>query len=151
MFYEPEVRVGRDRLSPIFCEFLSIAEKAGPLTATELLNAWAEMDLLSAKTVEEMRAFPVLLCPVASVPAWRHGERAWTIDGQTVEYLDAVRYTQWFNTLGAPAAVVPVGRSQEGLPIGVQVAARPFEDEAALGVAAVLDRAFGYRPPEMCR
>jgi amidase len=151
MFYEPEVRRGEEHLSPIFREFLSIAEKAGPLTATELLNEWAEMDLLSAKTLEEMRAFPVLLCPVASVPAWRHGERSWSIDGQTVEYLDAVRYTQWFNTLGAPAAVVPVGRSPEGLPIGVQVAARPFEDEVALGVAAVLDRAFGYRPPEMCQ
>jgi Asp-tRNA(Asn)/Glu-tRNA(Gln) amidotransferase A subunit family amidase len=151
MFYEPEVRAGRERLSPIFREFLGIAEKTGPLSANELLNAWAEMDLLRAKTLEEMREFPVLLCPVASVPAWRHGERSWSIDGQTVEYLDAVRYTQWFNTLGAPAAVVPVGRSPEGLPIGVQVAARPFEDEVALGVAAVVDRAFGFRAPEMCK
>jgi amidase len=96
-----------------------------------------------------MRDFPVLLCPVASVPAWKHGERSWIVDGQSVEYLDAVRYTQWFNTLGAPAAVVPVGRSPEGLPIGVQVAARPFEDEVALGVAAVVDAAFGYLAPEI--
>jgi amidase len=151
MFYEPEVRGGREKLSPIFREFLEIADRTGPLTSTELLNAWAEMDLLRAKTLEEMRMFPVLLCPVASVPAWRHGEREWVIDGQTVEYLDAVRYTQWFNTLGAPAAVVPVGRSPEGLPIGVQVAARPFEDEVALGVAGVVDRVFGYRAPDMCR
>ena len=149
MFYEPEVLGGREKLSPIFREFLEIAGRTGPLTATELLNAWAEMDLLRAKTLEEMREFPVLLCPVASVPAWRHGEREWVIDGQTVEYLDAVRYTQWFNVLGAPAAVVPVGLSNDGLPIGVQVAARPFEDEAALGVADVVDRAFGFRAPEM--
>ena len=148
MFYEPEVRRGREKLSPIFREFLDIAERSGPLTATELLNAWAEMDLLRSKTLEEMREFPVLLCPVASVPAWRHGERRWTIEGQTVAYLDAVRYTQWFNTLGAPAAVVPVGSSAEGLPIGVQVAARPYEDEVALGVAAIVDAAFGYRPPD---
>ena len=149
MFYEPEVRGGRERLSPIFQEFLAIAEQSGPLTATELLNAWAEMDLLRAKTLEEMREFPVLLCPVASVPAWKHGERKWTIDGQIVEYLDVVRYTQWFNTLGAPAAVVPVGQSPEGLPIGVQIAARPFEDEVALGVAGVVDRAFGYAAPQI--
>ena len=83
------------------------------------------------------------------MPAFRHGERAWTIDGRTVDYLDAVRHTQWFNTLAAPAAVVPVGRSPEGLPIGVQIAARPFEDETALGIAAVVDRAFGYRPPPL--
>jgi amidase len=144
MFYEPEVRGGSAKLSPIFQEFLAIADKSGQLTATELLNAWAQMDLLRAKTLEEMREFPVLLCPVASVPAWRHGERKWTIDGETVEYLDAVRYTQWFNTLGAPAAVVPVGRSPEGMPIGVQIAGRPFEDEVVLGVAGIVDRAFGF-------
>jgi amidase len=86
---------------------------------------------------------------VASVPAWKHGERKWAIDGQTVEYLDAVRYTQWFNTLGAPAAVVPVGNSPEGLPIGVQIAARPFEDEVVLGVAGVVDAAFGFKAPLM--
>jgi amidase len=151
MFYEPEIRGKRDRLSPIFSEFLSIAEAAGPLTATELLNAWAELDLLRAKTLAEMSEFPVLLCPVAAIPAFRHGERSWTIDGTSVGYLDAVRCTQWFNTLGAPAAVVPVGRSPEGLPIGVQIAARPFEDEIALGVAAVVDAAFGYRPPPMAQ
>ena len=149
MFYEPETRGRRERLSPIFREFLGIAERAGPLTSTELLNAWAEMDLLRSKMLEEMREFPVLLCPVASIPAWKHGEREWIVDGEKVEYLDSVSYTQWFNTLGAPAAVVPVGRSAEGLPIGVQVVARPFEDEVALGVAAVVDQAFGFRAPRM--
>ena len=149
MFYEPTIRGKRERLSPIFREFLQIAENTGELTATELLNAWAEMDLLRSKMLEEMREVPVLLCPVASVPAWKHGERVWTVDGEIVEYLDAVRYTQWFNVLGAPAAVVPVGRSAEGLPIGVQVAARPFEDEVALAIAAVIDAAFGFRAPEM--
>ena len=151
MFYEPEIRGKHDRLSPIFKEFLSIAESAGPLPAGELLNAWAELDLLRSKTLEEIQDYPVLLCPVASVPAFRHGERSWAIDGQTVEYLDAWRYTQWFNALACPAAVVPVGASPEGLPIGVQIAARPFDDEIALGVAAIVDSAFGYRPPALAR
>ena len=42
--------------------------------ATELLNAWAEMDLLRAKTLEEMREFPVLLVSggeCSSLAAWR--------------------------------------------------------------------------------
>lgn len=147
MFYEPAIRGKRDRLSPIFTEFLGIAESHPSLSAAELLNAWAELDLLSARTLEELSGYPALLCPVASVPAWRHGERTWTIDGQKVEYLDAVRHTQWFNVLAAPAAVVPVGRSPEGLPIGVQIVARPYEDEIALGVASLVDAAFGYRPP----
>jgi amidase len=62
-----------------------------------------------------------------------------------------MRYTQWFNALACPAAVVPVGASPEGLPIGVQIVTRPFEDEIALGVAAQVDAAFGYRPPPMAR
>jgi len=151
MFYAPTIEGKRDRLSPIFREFLGIADSVPPLTATELLNAWAELEVVRAKTLELLREYPVLLCPVASVPAWRHGERAWTIDGHRVEYLDAVRHTQWFNALAAPAAVVPVGKSSEGLPIGVQVVARPFEDEVALGVAAVVDGAFGYRPPPLAK
>jgi amidase len=149
MFYEPEIRGRRERLSPVFREFLSFAEASGPLTATDLLTAWAQSDLLRAKTLEEMSDHPVLLCPVASIPAFRHGERSWIIEGRTVAYLDAVRHTQWFNLLAAPAVVVPVGRSPEGLPIGVQIVAQPFEDEVALGIAAVVDAAFGYRPPPL--
>jgi Asp-tRNA(Asn)/Glu-tRNA(Gln) amidotransferase A subunit family amidase len=112
-----------------------------------LLDAWAELDLVRSKTLEEMSEHPILLCPVASIPAFRPGERSWEIEGRSVQYLDAVRHTQWFNVLAAPAAVVPVGHSPEGLPIGVQIAARPFQDEAALGIAAVVDAAFGYQTP----
>jgi amidase len=149
MFYAPSI-AGREReLSPIFKEFLGIAAGAPALTAAELLNAWAELDLLRAKTLEEMRKYPVLLCPVASIPAFRHGERSWMVGGRTVEYLDAWRHSQWFNVLAAPAAVVPVGQSPDGLPIGVQIVARPFQDETALGIAAILDAEFGYRPPAM--
>ncbi len=46
-----------------------------------------------------------------------------------MQYLDAWSYTEWFNLLGTPAAVVPVGKSPEGLPIGVQIVARPWEEE----------------------
>jgi Asp-tRNA(Asn)/Glu-tRNA(Gln) amidotransferase A subunit family amidase len=147
MFYAPAIRGREDELSPIFREFLSIAASAPPLSATQLLDAWAQLDLLRAKTLEEMKTFPILLCPVASIPAFRHSERIWTIEGRGVDYLDVMRFTQWFNVLASPAAVVPVGSSPEGLPIGVQVVARPFDDGSALGIAAIVDAAFGYRPP----
>ncbi|WP_348268838.1 amidase [Edaphobacter paludis] len=139
------------RLSPTFQEFLTIARQDPPLTGDELLTIWAECDTLRAILLKEMREFPILLMPVCSVPAFRHGEREWNIDGQQVAYLDAMRYTQWFNLLGAPAAVVPVGRSSEGLPIGIQIAGRPYQDEAVLGIAAAIDRDFGYQPPPMAR
>ncbi len=147
MFYASIIEGQRDRLSPIFTEFLAIAEAEPPLGAASLLQAWADADLLRSRLLEEMRASPILLTPVCSVPAFHHGERAWVIDGQRVDYLEAMRFTQWFNLLGSPAAVVPVGRSPEGLPIGVQVAGVPYSDELVLRVADVLDRSFGYRRP----
>jgi amidase len=151
MFYAPAIAGRESQLSPVFHEFLGYAEAMPPLTATQLLEAWAELDVLRAKTLEEMREHPVLLCPVASIPAFQHYERSWEIEGRTVEYLDAVRFTQWFNVLAAPAVVVPVGGSPEGLPIGVQIVARPYEDETALGIAGIVDAAFGYRPPPLAR
>jgi Asp-tRNA(Asn)/Glu-tRNA(Gln) amidotransferase A subunit family amidase len=147
MFFAPTIRGHEEQLSPIFQEFLQIARAEPPLTADELLNAWAECDVIRGKLLEQMEDYPVLLCPVCSIPAFRHGERKWKLDGQEVGYLDVMRYTQWFNVLAAPAAVAPVGRSPEGLPIGVQIVARPFEDETALGVAAVIDREFGFVAP----
>ena len=149
MFYGPAIRGREHQLSPIFREFLEFQKTELPLTAQSLLDAWAELDMMRAKTLEEMSEHPVLLCPVASIPAFNHNERVWMVDGRVVEYLDAVRHTQWFNALAAPAAVVPVGHSPEGLPIGVQVAALPYQDEVALGVASIVDAAFGYQPPPL--
>lgn len=149
MFYAPTIRGREQDLSPIFRNFLEIAHSKPPLTAESLLQAWADCDLVRAKLLAEMREVPILLTPVCAVPAFRHGEREWRIEGATVGYLDAMRFTQWFNVLASPAAVIPVSISDEGLPIGVQVAGRPFEDETVLAVAAAVERAFGYRPPPL--
>ena len=122
---------------------MQYALQAPLLTAEELLNAWMERDQLVIGLAEQMEKFPVLLCPVCAVPAFRHGERAWTINGQSISYLDAMSYTPWFNLLGNPGVVVPVGRSPEGLPIGVQVVGRPYEEEVVLAVAAQIEQAGG--------
>ncbi len=147
MLLDPLVRERTAELSPTFKDFLSIAHREPPLTGDALLTAWMDLDYVRRKILAWMADSPILLCPVCAIPAFRHGERVWQIDGQQVDYLDAMRYTQWFNLLGAPAAVLPVGRSAEGLPIGVQVVGRPFEDERVLGVAAAIEAEFGYTPP----
>ncbi|HEX4037035.1 MAG TPA: amidase [Acidobacteriaceae bacterium] len=149
MLYEPTIRGYEEELSPTFRNYLDLARGAPRLTADALLGAWAESDMVRGKLLEEMRAYPILLCPVCSVPAFRPGEREWAVEGQRVAYLDAMRYTQWFNLLGGPAAVVPVSRSAEGLPIGVQIAGRPYADELVLTIAAAVEAEFGYRPPPM--
>jgi Asp-tRNA(Asn)/Glu-tRNA(Gln) amidotransferase A subunit family amidase len=142
-----EPLAGAERNLPILEEFL--ARRARPaLTSPGFIGAWIDRDQVRADLLRQMETYRILLCPVASVPAFRHGERAWTIDEEQVGYLDAMSYTVWFNVLGNPAAVVPVRRSPEGLPIGVQVVGRPFEDELVLHVAAEIERACGgYAPP----
>jgi Asp-tRNA(Asn)/Glu-tRNA(Gln) amidotransferase A subunit family amidase len=151
MFYAPTIRGREEELSPTFKNFLEIARAEPPLTAESLLQAWADCDVVRGRLLVEMREVPILLTPVCAVPAFRHGDREWKIDSAMVSYFDAMRYTQWFNVLASPAAVVPVGFSAEGMPIGVQVAGRPFEDEYVLAVAAALERNFGYQPPPLAR
>ena len=114
--------------------------------------------MLRARFLDQMERYPILLCPVFAVPAFRHGERSWTVEGQKVEYLDASSYSQWFNLLGNPAAVVPMDRSDDGLPIGVQIVGRPWEEERVLAVAAALERgrwmdsaAENYLPDPECQ
>ena len=151
LLYASTIRGHQQELSPTFRDFLDLARAEAPLTADSLLEAWVASDRIRAELLAEMQAFPILLCPVCSIPAFRPFERSWTIDGVAVSYFDAMRYAQWFNLLGGPAAVVPVSRSASGLPIGVQIAGRPYEDELVLAVAAAIERDFGYQPPPMAR
>jgi amidase len=133
-------------LSPILKEFNGWVAAETPLTAQSLLDTWIERDLLRIQIFAQMEEFPVLLCPVASIPAFRHGERSWQVDGKTVHYLDAWSYCEWFNLLGNPAATVPVSQSPEGLPIGVQIVVRPWEEELVLSVAEELERGSSSSP-----
>jgi len=136
-------------LSPILKEFSRWVAAEPSHTAQTLIDTWILRDVVRMQVFSQMRDFPILLCPVASVPAFRHGERSWNIDGQTVRYLDAWSYTEWFNLLGTPAVSIPFGRSNEGLPIGVQIVARPWEEELVLAVAAELEAQRGpWQPPD---
>ena len=143
---------GRDgELSPILKEFNSWVAAEPSHTAQSLLESWIQRDLVRMQIFEQMEKFQVLLCPVASIPAFRHRERRWQIEGKTVEYLDAWSYCEWFNLLGMPAATVPIASSGEGLPIGVQIAARPWGEELVLAVAQSLEQQHDVsrHPPEI--
>jgi amidase len=151
MFYASTIAGRVDELSPTFRDFLRMAEIEVPLTAASLLQAWADADVLRSRLLAQMAKFPILLLPVCAIPAFPHGEREWSIEGSAIGYLDAMRFTQWFNLLASPAAVVPIGQSKDGLPIGVQIAGRPYEDELVLTVARTIDEGFGYRVPPMAQ
>ena len=143
LLLEPLVAGREAEVHPNLVEFLDWTRRDPPLTALGLLKVEIARDVLKTRVLRQMERYPVLLCPVAPMPAFRHGERAWTIEGTTVHYLDAWRYTAWFNLLQNPGVSVPVTSSAEGLPIGVQVVARPWEELTALAVARVIEQSRG--------
>ena len=150
MMLDPMTQGHEAELSPILREFSSWVAAEPSLTGQSLLETWIQRDVVRMQVLAQMREYPVLLCPVAAIPAFRHGERSWQVDGRTVQYLDAWSYCEWFNLLGTPAAVVPVGKSPQGLPIGVQIVARPWQEELVLSVAEALEEQFaGWRRPPL--
>ena len=146
MLLGPMLKGHEAEISPVLREFCSWVAAEPAHTGQTLLDTWIKRDLLRMKIFAEMREFPVLLCPVAAIPAFRHGERSWQVEGKTLQYLDAWSYCECFNLLGMPAAVVPVGQSAKGLPIGVQIAGLPWEEERVLSVAAEIEAQCGPQP-----
>jgi Asp-tRNA(Asn)/Glu-tRNA(Gln) amidotransferase A subunit family amidase len=143
MLLRPMFKGRESDLSPILKQFLESSAAEPALTGDRLLHAWIQRDELRARFLTQMKRYPALLCPAAAVPAFRHGERSWQIEGKSVSYLDAWSYTEFFNLLGNPAVVVPVAHSSEGFPIGVQIVGRPWEEERVLSVAAALEKECG--------
>src|ERR1700736_6146355 len=138
--FEPMVEGREAGLSPIFQEYLSMASLKIAPTVDEFMQACVKRDLVRAKIIKRMRDAPILLSPVCSAPAFRHGEGNWQpVSG----YRDTMRHAQWLNLTGFPGISVPMGFSAEGLPIGVQVIGRPNEDELVLTVAEILEATRG--------
>ena len=141
--------LSKDRIAELSSdlqEFLDMADSYPPLTAECLLNTLAKRDQLRAGVLSQMERFPVLLCPVSTIPAFRHEDAGWG-ERHPANYLRTMTYCQHYNLLGNPSAVVPVAASPAGLPIGVQVVGRPYKEEEVLDVAEVLDDKFGWKPP----
>jgi amidase len=96
----------------------------------------------------------VLLAPVMPTAAFPHDTerdmlaRTLLVDGVERPYLDGVGWNGAIGALLLPVAVPPVGRTPDGLPIGVQVIAPHLEDRTAISVAAHLeDLLGGFVPP----
>ena len=144
-----EIVKGREEeLSPALQKYLAVAKSYPALTAEDVLHMQFARDEVRAQFLAKMKRHRVLLAPVCAGPAFRHGDDGWD-DSFSTNYLREMRYSQWFNLLGNPAVVVPVGRSAEGLPIGVQVIGRPYEEMLLLKVAEEIEKRFGWEEPSM--
>ena len=126
---------GDSRITPACLAPIALLSSSGPIVRTLGFGAAGRIDELRSRFLDEMRDRALLLLPVFPTAARRHGF-SWGPFGSPA-------FTVIFNALGFPAVDVPVGLSRDGLPLSVQVVARPGQDEAALDVAAVLEREFG--------
>jgi amidase len=82
----------------------------------------------------------VLLCPVVAGPAPRHGEPPGGLPAERYGEFRAFDYVHLIALGGLPAASVPAGR-EDGLPVGVQLAAAPYREDLVLAAAAALEAA----------
>ncbi|MDR7481544.1 MAG: amidase [Armatimonadota bacterium] len=93
----------------------------------------------------------ILLCPSAPAEAQPIGQQGVAIDGVLHDSPVVIsRFTSVFNIAGLPAISVPCGFSPGGLPLGLQLAGRPFADGLVLAVAWAYEQATGWtgrRPP----
>jgi Asp-tRNA(Asn)/Glu-tRNA(Gln) amidotransferase A subunit family amidase len=142
--------LGQDEMmSPMLREYVALATAEMKLTYDGFLKACGERDRLRSQILRQMEEVTVLLSPVSAGPAFKHVEGNWR-SGAKENYRDTMRHSQWLNLAGFPGVAVPVGMSHEGLPIGVQVIGRPYEEELVLAVAEAIERGRGpWRAPSV--
>ena len=117
-------------------------EEAEPITTSEFTKSLEDLDQYCSDMLQFISDYDVIVAPVTAQPAQPHG----------ASFEDRNRhafYTGPYNLTGWPGTVVRCGTSSEGLPIGVQVIARPWREDVSLAVAAFLESALGgwQKPP----
>lgn len=121
------------------------------VAATQYLGAQRTRALLRNEVDGLLAARDVLLAPATPVVATPVGQNEVTLNGQTVDVRSTLtRLTRVFNLTGHPVASVPCGFTPGGLPIGMQIVGRPFDEATVLRAADAYQRATDWhsrRPP----
>jgi amidase len=123
-------------MTPALKRFL---DQAQSIPAGEFTIWLEQMDMVRSDMISFMASYDVILCPVNPFPAQPHGKTVDTVEN----FRKGLSHTYAYNLVGWPGAVVRVGTSPEGLPIGVQIVAQPWREDLALAVAQHLETIFG--------
>lgn len=114
---------------------LNFVATASALDAVELELLLERVDRFRSQALGWFQPHDLLIAPVNAGPALPVGE----IEEQIAKFT----YTMTHNLTGWPSAVVRVGTSPDGLPIGVQFTAQPWREDVALAAAAYAEEVFG--------
>jgi Asp-tRNA(Asn)/Glu-tRNA(Gln) amidotransferase A subunit family amidase len=106
----------------------------------EYIANWMERDRLREELLRWLETMPIIIAPVGATPAYEHDTLKVTVQGSTMGTFRAFSYAQAFNVFDLPVVTVPAGRSQNGLPIGVQIAGPPFAEDMVLAAAEIVEQ-----------
>ena len=135
--YSAPTIAGREsELTPMFrARFVD----GNTFTIDDYLNAAQEWEDLRQAVKDYFSQYDIFLCPTVPMPAFPHGQNEFHIEGRTLAGRHTLRITLPWDLTGSPAVSVPFGFSSDGLPIGVQVVGRHFDELTLLQVARGLE------------
>lgn len=128
---------------------LATADDNPSPTLDEYISAWMERDRLRLELLEWLRSTQLIVAPVGATPAFAHDTLKLNVGESTIGVFKAFSYSQTFNVFDLPVVTVPVSKTAEGLPIGVQIIGPPLAEELVLSAAAVVEDALGgWKKPD---
>jgi Asp-tRNA(Asn)/Glu-tRNA(Gln) amidotransferase A subunit family amidase len=121
---------------------LSTADDTPPPSLDEYIANWMERDRLREELLRWLEVTPLIIAPVGATPAYEHDTLKVTVQGTTMGTFRAFSYAQAFNVFDLPVVTIPAGRSNNGLPIGVQIVGRPFAEGMVLAAAEIVEEVY---------
>ena len=115
-------------------------------TAREVLENLSLRDKLRGRLMRDMETRRVLLWPACGVTAFPHRRREFATPDRVINYDEAMMPLTPANLLGLPAMVIPFTQTPAGLPVAIQLIARPWDEELLLTLAETLEQARGPFP-----
>jgi aspartyl-tRNA(Asn)/glutamyl-tRNA(Gln) amidotransferase subunit A len=134
-------------------DVLALLDQGRLLPATDYVNAQRLRRMMQAEFNQLWSQVDCLFTPATPMAAPRIGDTVATLGSVTEDVrLAATRLVRAINVLGLPALSMPCGSDREGMPLGLQIIGKPFDEALILRVAAALEDATEYhklRPKEL--